>query len=432
MSAAAAAVGPLSFAQEEIVDRMCSEPECAPRYDLARLLELRGDLRPGCLADAIGDVVRRHPTLRTTIEVSGGDCVQRVHDAPLGETRRRAVDPDGIDRVATDAVERRLGTPALLAGEPLFRAELAQVAGDRHLLALNVHHCVFDGLSFPVLWRDLAECYAARLERRRPSLPPLRSSYLERAIRERREWPRIAARAIPFWRAIAGDAPRRLRWPRPGASDPRPADRWETRALSLALPAASLEAVRAAARAARVPPYLVLLSATAMALARASGQDDLVLGSDFTTRDSAAGEHAIGMFVNTRLTRVRLSPGQSVAELVPAVRRDWLAAEEHRDAPLDLVLRAIGLPEGRAHLASVPLNPPLGALRLAGLEVEQLPLRRRDRYWRELTVTWSGDASGYTAEVRYRPSCVADGAARAVVTSLDELLAVPARRPVLR
>jgi hypothetical protein len=101
-----------------------------------------------------------------------------------------------------------LGAADVAAGHPLFRARVIEVEAGVHVLAVTIHHLVYDGLSFPVLWRDLSELYAARLAGRPADLPPLWRSYADYAEWQRDSWPALAARALPFWTAVVDGSPR--------------------------------------------------------------------------------------------------------------------------------------------------------------------------------------------------------------------------------
>ena len=67
------------------------------------------------------------------------------------------------------------------------------------------HHAIWDGWSFDLMYADLAELYAARLEKRTPVLPELPVSYGDYAAWHR-EWvngPEYA-RQLAFWRDRLG------------------------------------------------------------------------------------------------------------------------------------------------------------------------------------------------------------------------------------
>src|SRR6185369_5441751 len=133
-------------------------------YNVPMALRLVGRLRQDLLEKSLGEIVRRHWTLRTRLASSGRDVVQvvspkvelpfAVHDlASLGEEERES------------ELRRRIGEasgrPFDLTRAPLFRADLLRLGPEEHVVYLVVHHTVFDGWSMGVLVRELSALYRA-------------------------------------------------------------------------------------------------------------------------------------------------------------------------------------------------------------------------------------------------------------------------------
>lgn len=409
-------VGPLSLQQEEMVGRLRTFPACAPRYDCVHLFELRGPIDLDRLARAIADVVTRHPTLRTTIETGNDGDVQRVHAAMLEPVAFSTADT--ADQLAATLLEARHGTRAATSGRPLFRARVVTLGPDRHILAFTIHHLLCDGLSLFVLWRDLSECYRARRERASPTLPALPLTYVEYARRQRQAAPVCAARAVPFWRAVAGDTPRTAPWPR-GTACGNP---FETSVGRLVLPADAAGRVRSVARAARVTPFLVLLAASTAAAARVVGSD-ILFGTDVATREERWTRDLFGHLLNTRMTRGMADRRLSLYELVRRTRETWLAAEAYQDAYLNEVLRVLEIP----WLPSVMLdeqeygaNPTFPAV-----SVTPVPVHCTDPYWREFLLTWRMTPAEWSGDIVFRPSCVAPSIVDEISDEIVQVLALP-------
>ncbi|XBO85419.1 condensation domain-containing protein [Bacillus licheniformis] len=54
---------------------------------------------------------------------------------------------------------------------PLLRAEVLKAGGDEHVLMLDMHHIISDGVSMAIFTRELAELYEGK------TLPPLTIQY---------------------------------------------------------------------------------------------------------------------------------------------------------------------------------------------------------------------------------------------------------------
>src|SRR6185295_5386775 len=71
---------PLSFAQERLWFIDCLGPGHAA-YNIPLALRIEGEVSPAVLAAILGEVVRRHESLRTTFHLAAGQPVQVVTDA---------------------------------------------------------------------------------------------------------------------------------------------------------------------------------------------------------------------------------------------------------------------------------------------------------------------------------------------------------------
>ena len=402
--------GPLSFQQEEMIRRLRAFPECAPRYDIVSMFELLGPLDAECLIGALGDAVRRHAVLRTTIATEGRD-EQHIYRSALQDVVCRS-GSGYSDALKVELLAQRHETDDVLSGKPLFRPQLVKVNAEHHLLILTIHHLLIDSLSMRPLYRDLSVFYEARLHKRAANLPDLPITYLEFSVRQRRDWAACAASALPFWRKVTAGAPRHISWPqRNTQSGP-----YETAEFSFVLSPSSTEVVRRIALATRMTPFLVLFTTTSAALAQVTEQDDFLLGADFANREALAKQNLVGHFLNSRLIRVKQGRRHSFRDLVLATRRAWLDADEYRDVYLDQVLQELGiswLPLVQDDQSDLLVNP-----EFSGVTLKRIPVARRDPYWRELLITWNIGHSETSCDMLYLPASIS---ATSVAAMADEI-----------
>ncbi len=399
------AAAPLSFAQRRFffLDRL----EGGAAYHLAAAWRLRGALDAGALERAAGEVVRRHDVLRAAFSERDGEPTQTPR--PFAGWRLPAIDlrrlrPGDrrreIRRLSEREVDRRFD---LGAGEPL-RTALLRLGDADHLLLVTLHHIVADGWSATLLVRELAAAYAAIVEGRPISLPPLDLQYADVARWERR-WlagPEIEAQLDHWRRRLAGTPPLDLpfdRPRRPGTAPPGARLRFELGAdLS-----ARLERL---ARRRDATLFMVLLAGFQALLARACGQRDVCVGTPVSGRHHAATEKLVGLFLNTLALRTDLSGRPGFDQLLHRARRTTLAALEHQLVPFERVVEALGAGReaGRSPLFSVLFvlqNAPAANLELPGLRLEPVPAAPAAAQF-ELTLVVLPAESGLRAELEYR------------------------------
>ncbi|HVR96634.1 MAG TPA: amino acid adenylation domain-containing protein, partial [Thermoanaerobaculia bacterium] len=138
---------PLSFAQERLwfIDRL--EPGTSS-LNLPVPVEIRGTLRVAALAAAVDELVRRHESLRTVFQVTGG--VPRQRAVPFRPAGLPLIDLAILPEEAARQEAERLAAGHArrafdLARGPLFATVLLRLAPERHRFLLVLHHAVADG-----------------------------------------------------------------------------------------------------------------------------------------------------------------------------------------------------------------------------------------------------------------------------------------------
>ncbi|HEV2736596.1 MAG TPA: amino acid adenylation domain-containing protein, partial [Longimicrobiaceae bacterium] len=333
---------PLSFSQQRLwlLDRL--DPG-SPVYNIPAVVRLSGALDVGALHRALEEIVRRHDALRTTIGMRDGEPVQVV--APAGPVPLPVDDLAAVGEGERSArlakVEREEARrPFDLARGPLFRARLARVAGDDHVLLLAMHHVVSDGWSLEVLFRELAALYAAFAGGRPSPLPELPVRYADFAFAQREHIRGQAlADLLDYWVPRLRGAPP-LELP---ADRPRPARRTLAGATHrFAIPAGTASRIAALGRTEGATPFMALLAAFKLFLARHAGEWDVVVGSPIAGRAQRETEGIAGFFANTLPLRTDLAGEPSFREAVRRVKATALGAYARGDLPFERLVEALG------------------------------------------------------------------------------------------
>lgn len=339
----------LSAAQRRMwfVERLAPE---TPAHNIAMAERIRGPLDHGALRRALTAVVARHEALRWRIVASGG--VPCVSVAPAGEVPLPLVDlspqvVEAREAALAELLEAEARTRFDLAAGPLLRARLVRLADDDHVLAVTVHHLVFDGWSQDVFYRDLGVAYRGGV------LEPAGAGFAD-YVRWSRE--RADGGGLEWWRGHLRDAPVVVDLPRDTARPPVQTFRGAVRRAELD----GALGGRVGELAARlgVTPYPVLLAAFGELLSRLSGQRDLVVGTPYADRGDVAFESLVGMCVRVLPLRLRLDGAASFEEQVACCRDELAAVVAHGDVPLDRVVEALRVPRdlGRNPVTQVLFN----------------------------------------------------------------------------
>ncbi|TDV41048.1 condensation domain-containing protein [Actinophytocola oryzae] len=374
---------PLSFNQEHMCtfDEGDDKGPFGPRYNVVYGWRLRGPVDVEVLRAAFTDVVTRHEALRTLIVRDGEDRYQVVHPPSTPELAVHDLSGTAPEDRETRAEELLIEAES---GEfdmrvPLIRAVLGRFGDDHAVLALIVHHTAVDGWSMQLIIKEVAECYAARRERRPPELPDVRQ------YQEFVEWERTSTseqalnRSRSYWRdKLAGARITAVRTDFARSAD-RPKNTSVERFLvSPDVTVATLEL----ARATRSSAFMVLLSAYNVLLRELTGQTDITVTTVMSGRGPSRFEGTIGSFFNFALLRTDLDGTTSFREVVGRTRRTCLGAFSNA-IPFARVMAdspelagAFGAEESQVFAFQVFQFPFVMAAQRVG-EVEYSEIRRR-------------------------------------------------------
>ncbi|HSG38221.1 MAG TPA: condensation domain-containing protein, partial [Thermoanaerobaculia bacterium] len=433
-AAARAGDPPLSFAQQRLwlLDQL--EPGAA--YNMPTAIRLTGGLPEGLLERIFTEVVRRHETLRTTFPAREGKPVQAV--AP-GAARLEIPVVDLSHLPPAEREERARGIaaeearrPFDLRTGPLLRLTLVRLGERERLLLITLHHIVADAWSLGVLLREIAALYEAFSQGRPSPLPEPPVQYADFAVWQR-GWLQgeILEAQIAHWKDRLAGAPQVLALP---ADRPRPAVPTHHGGLRrVALPASLSAAVLGLCRRYGATPFMTLVAAWAVLLARHAGQEEVLVGTPVAGRNRREVEDLIGLFINTLVLRADLRGGPGFHEMLAKVREASLDAFSHQDLPFERLVGEIAVDRD---LRSSPVfqalfilqNAPMGPLELPGLTL------RPDFTWSgtaklDLTLSLEETAGGFSGFLEYDADLFDPATAERLAARYERLLAAVAAAP---
>ncbi len=342
---------PLSYAQQRLwfLDRL--QPGSA-QYNLYSARRFPQSIALPVLARTLGELARRHETLRTTFVEVQGRAVQVIAPPP------RAAVPPVIDLLGLpnsrreDEVARVAGAesrrPFDLARGPLWRAAVVHLSEGEDVLLSVMHHIISDGWSLGVMMGEVSRLYAAFAAGRPSPLPELAIQYADFALwqRARLEGGELA-RELDFWRAELLGAPQVLDLP---ADRPRPAVQSFRGANEMfSIPATDAERLRELAREEGATLFMAVLATLGATLGRIAGRFDLLISSPIANRNRPEIETLIGFFVNTLVLRVDLAGKPSLRELIRRTKRRTLAAYDHQNLPFEKLVEELRPERDLAH-----------------------------------------------------------------------------------
>ncbi|MCP9888742.1 amino acid adenylation domain-containing protein [Cyanobium sp. ATX 6A2] len=348
-------------------------------YHMPAVWRLRGELDEGALERALGGLIERHGTLRSSFRLQGSEVLQLIHPPGAFALAVEELGERDGEEVIEEWLEEDRRTPFDLSSGMLLRARLLQVTAEEHVLLVNHHHIASDGWSRSVLARDLTELYNAQHGNREPRLAPLRVQYQDYAAWQRQRLSGERLRKLTqYWIGeLEGLEP--LELPGDRARPAMPSHRGGS--VSFEIGAELLQLFEELCRREGATLQMGLLAVVALLLHRYSRQDDFAIGVPIWGRNHPDLELLMGFFINTLPVRTRFAAGQSFRELLAQVRERSIGAYEHQELPFEQMVEALNVERDTSRNPLVQVMVQLMELpestlqNCEDLEVESLPTK---------------------------------------------------------
>lgn len=336
---------------------------------------LRGVMNEAAFELALGEMVRRQPTLRTSIEFDGNAVVQRIHEQ--GEASFLPVEDLSLlpERERESALAQRLdeliAVPFDLALAPLFRARLFRLKADEHVFFFMPHHLIWDGWSFDLMYEEMSSLYAAFCAGESPSLAPLVVEYSDFSAWQV-EWVRgeEISHQLAYWHQHLSGKLEPLELPVDHPRPPRMSGAGATEWIHLSEEQAA--SMRLLGQQAQSTLFMVLLTSYYLLLHRLGGQRDLIVNTPVRGRETAELERVMGFFVNALPLRASIDPELSFLEVLRIVRGVVLDAFSCPDVPFEQLVIDLKVPRDES-------RPPISQAMFSFQDV-----RLRPSHWGDL------------------------------------------------
>ncbi|MDJ0598488.1 MAG: amino acid adenylation domain-containing protein [Crocosphaera sp.] len=398
---------PLSFTQQRLwfLEQLIRDPSV---YHICGGITLRGPLKVDRLEQCLNEIIQRHESLRTSINVVNEQPRQVIHSEVTLTLKHlnlqqipQPQQPEAITLLLTEEAQK----PFNLANAPLLKATLLHLAKFEYILVLTLHHLVFDAWSTAILVKELKALYEAKYNGNPASLPKLPLQYKDFAVWQQK-WLQgdVLNRQLSYWKqTLQGQLPYLQL---PTDYPPSSSSSFEGDSQSFLLSQPLSNALKTFSQQQGVTLFMTLLAAFKTLLYRYTRQEDLLVGTATAGRSQPELEPLIGCFVNTLVLRTQLSGDLSFVSLLAKVREVALAAYAHQDLPFEKLVEELQPERNLSHsplfqVGFVFYNVPNTELKLPGLSLRSFSVETK-RAKLDLTLSLKETEEGLSSRWEYR------------------------------
>ncbi|UCH95919.1 MAG: amino acid adenylation domain-containing protein, partial [Candidatus Aminicenantes bacterium] len=321
-------------------------------YNITTVMILEGIVSKDKFEQSIRGLIRRHESFRTSIELVNEEPVQRIHEHVEFGIEYYDFSPD-----YTAYTDEKKGTMKVFTGvqgavfsksapwspkafdlskAPLLRVGLIRIDSERHILAVDMHHIITDGISAGILYSEFTSLFLGE------ELPALSIRY-----RDYSEWHNNWLDSVEFkkqeeyWlKRFVGEIPV-LNMP---SDYTRPKVRtFEGDRMAFVIKGDLINRLRRLVNDMGATLYMISLAVCNILLHKYTGQEDIVIGSVTSGRGHIELHHIIGIFVNMHAMRNFPGGGKTFREFLEEVKKNALDAFENQEYPFECLVSNLGI-----------------------------------------------------------------------------------------
>ncbi|MCP5050991.1 MAG: amino acid adenylation domain-containing protein, partial [bacterium] len=303
--------------------------EAGIAYNMPLLLTLKGKIHRVQLENTFKRLVCRHEGFRTSFERINDEIFQRINKDVNFEVQYYG---DVEDEKSYANITKSFVRPFDLFHAPLLRVGLIKRGEKRHILMLDMHHIISDGISIDVMIRDFTNLYRGEIL----PAPPLQYKDFSEWQNSRKE--QIKAQESYWLETFAGEIPV-LNLPtdfiRP------PVQSFGGRYVHFRLTVEETVSLQRLAGEGNVTLFMALLAIYNVFLAKVSNMEEIVVGSPIAGRRHADLEPIIGMFVNTLMLKNHPGGDKIFSQFLQELSTSTLLAFENQDYQYEELVQAV-------------------------------------------------------------------------------------------
>jgi tyrocidine synthetase-3 len=286
-------------------------------YNVPVVVVLEGELDGKKLEETFKILSNRHESLRTSFIIVEDTPMQKIH-------REIAFEIQYYDASQVDGIIKRFIKPFDFLKAPLMRVGLIKINPMRHLLMVDLHHIITDGISQNILLNDFLFLYNDI------QLPLLRLQYNDYSewqqnpetqntlSKQEKFWLKEFDEEIPVLNIVTD-------YSRP------PLQSVEGNSIPFEIGEEETTALNEMARLGNATLFMVLLAIYNIFLSKISAQENIVVGTPIAGRRHDNILKIVGMFVNTLAINAYPSGEKTFKEFLNEIIEITINAFENQD-----------------------------------------------------------------------------------------------------
>jgi acyl carrier protein len=300
-------------------------------YHITETAELEGSLDIEKFDEVFVQLIKRHESLRTAFQTLENKIVQKVHYGAPFNLEYYELEEEEVKDIAN-----RFFRPFNMSKAPLFRAGFIKLEKERHILMIDMHHIIADGVSLGILIKELMALYGGE---ELPGIPIQvkdfsgwqNKLYQSRKLQKQEQyWLDKFKGTIPVLK-LPTDFPRTGERNLAGDS------------VFLEINPRLTSEINNFISATQITLNMLLTAVYNILLSKLTQQEDIIVGSLTTGRSHMELQNIVGLFLNSIALRNYPEADKTFAAFLAEVKENIINAYENQDYPFNQLVLKLGI-----------------------------------------------------------------------------------------
>lgn len=317
---------PLSSAQERMY--VLNELEHSTNYNATSFIKINGKIDYNRVDQAFRKIIERHSVFRSAFVKNNGSIKQFVMDNVDFRIDVVEVGTGDVDEAIRECIR-----VFDLSEPPFIRVSLLKISDEEHILVMDLHHIISDGISMNIITEEFLKLY------RGDECEEVGVQYKDYAVweKESSEYRDMIAKQEKYWESVLGKD-------LPNIQLPYDYERFNVKNSKGArkyfnISKDKTDLLKELAKENKSRLFHVLLAAYYLMLHKFSKQNDIIIGTAIANRRFAEVEKMLGVFANSLPLRCSVDSKLKFIDFLKYVTEQFDCAEENQEYPFDEMVR---------------------------------------------------------------------------------------------
>ncbi|MBL4709775.1 MAG: hypothetical protein JKY48_15180 [Flavobacteriales bacterium] len=307
-------------------------------YNYAHRYCIDGPIHLDILVQSFQLLAKENEVLRSNYEIVGATCVQLVKHERIPIELYNLSKLNSIDQKKEIELQKEhfLTLSFDLSKDPLFQLFIFDLGANKYELFLVLHHIIGDGWSLGIINEMVSKFYRQLSSQESRTPHDERLQYKDVAFWQKNQ--KVKEKDLDYWTTkLSGKLPV-LDLPKSSVKAENP---FEGNSFVKALAPALSKQLNELSKERNTTPYVLFLTAYKVFLSKYCKQNDILVASPFSNRDTKELEKIIGFFNETVVLRTQIQSDITFIELVESVKQSTFEALEHKNVPFDTLVKEL-------------------------------------------------------------------------------------------